>query len=108
MTATIAPPTIRPGDEGYEEARSVWNGAFDRPPALIVRPRNGAEVADAVRLARRQGLELAVRGGGHSVAGHSSVDGGLLLDLSQLRHVAVDPVSRRVRVGGGALLGDVD
>jgi FAD/FMN-containing dehydrogenase len=106
--ATTSVRELRLGDEGYEEARRAWNGAFDRRPALIVQPSDASEVAAAIARARADGLELAVRGGGHSVPGHSSTEGGLLLDLSRLSGVEVDPVSRCVRVGGGALLGGVD
>jgi FAD/FMN-containing dehydrogenase len=81
---------------------------FDRRPASIARPRDAREVAEAIAVARVEGREVAVRGGGHSVAGHSTTDGGMLLDLSAMRDVAVDPATRRVHVGGGALLGDVD
>jgi FAD/FMN-containing dehydrogenase len=105
---TLAVPVLRREEPGYDEARRAWNGKFDRRPALIAQPRDAVEVADAVDLARREGLELAVRGGGHSVGGHSSVEDGLLLDLSRLRAVSVDPGTRRARVGGGALLADLD
>ncbi|HJQ74948.1 MAG TPA: FAD-binding oxidoreductase [Gaiellaceae bacterium] len=106
--ATTLTRELRPGDEGYEEARRAWNGAFDRRPAVIRQPESAAQVADAVAFGRAEGLPIAVKGGGHSVAGHSTVDDGLLIDLSRLRSVQVDPATRRVRVGGGALLGDVD
>ena len=73
---------LRPGEEGYDEARRVWNGAIDRRPALVARCAGTDDVVTAVRFARAQGLELTVKGGGHSVAGHAVCDDGLMLDLS--------------------------
>lgn len=99
---------LRPGDDGYEAARLVWNGMIDRRPALIARCTGTADVAAAVRFARAHGLEIAVRGGGHSVAGHGAVDGGLMIDLSPTSGVRVDPDARRAWVQGGALHGAMD
>jgi FAD/FMN-containing dehydrogenase len=100
---------VTPEDPGYEQARRLWNGLIDRRPALIARPRGADEVARAIASARAEGLPIAVRSGGHSVPGHSSVDGGLVIDLSaHLGDVHVDAGTRRVRVGGGALLGVLD
>ena len=98
---------IGPESDRYDAARALWNGAIDNRPAAIVRPRNDAEVADALLRARDRGAEIAVRGGGHSMQGHSMSEGGVTIDLSALNGVDVDTQARRARVGGGALLGDV-
>jgi len=95
-------------DPGYEEARRVQNGMIDRHPALVVRPADVADVIAAVGFGRDQGLDIGVRSGGHSAAGFGTVDDGLVIDLSRMRGVRVDPVERTARVEGGALLGDVD
>ena len=78
-----------PGDAGYEDARMVWNGMFDRRPALIARCRGVEDVVAAVNFARECDLELAIRGGGHSAPGHSTVDDGLVIDLSQMNSIEV-------------------
>jgi FAD/FMN-containing dehydrogenase len=96
------------GDEGYEQARKVWNGAFDRRPALIARCAGAADVSRAVTFGRTHGLLLAVRGGGHSLSGQSACEGGLLIDLSQLRKIRIDQAAKRARAEPGALLGDLD
>jgi FAD/FMN-containing dehydrogenase len=99
---------ILPGDEAYDEARRVWNGMFDRRPAAIVRASGTVDVVAAVELARESGMQLAVRGGGHSTVGHSTCDEGLVLDLSRMNGVWVDPAERIARAQGGALWADVD
>jgi FAD/FMN-containing dehydrogenase/SAM-dependent methyltransferase len=99
---------IRPDDLGYDAARAIWNAMHDRRPALIAQPRAAPDVAAAVRYARAEGLLVAVRGGGHSIPGHSVCDDGLVIDLRALSHVTVDPYRKQATVGGGALLGDVD
>jgi FAD/FMN-containing dehydrogenase len=99
---------VLPGDPGYDEARSVWNGDIDRRPALIVRCRAARQVADAIALARRQGIELTVRGGWHNFAGSAVAGDALMIDLSPMSHVIVDPAARRARCGGGATWADLD
>jgi FAD/FMN-containing dehydrogenase len=94
--------------EEYDQARAVWNAAIDRRPRLIARCVDPEDVAAAVRFARSHSLEIAIRGGGHNVAGTAVCDGGIVIDLSQMRAVRVDPGSRTAWVQGGALWGDVD
>lgn len=96
------------GDPGYDTARSLWNGSIDRRPVAIARCRTAEEVRTAISTGREYNLEIAVRGGGHSFAGSSTCEGGLMIDLSQMREVSVDPAGRRARCGGGATWADVD
>lgn len=99
---------LGPGDDGYEARRHVWNGMIDRRPGVIVRPSTADEVADIVRFAATVNLPLAVRCGGHSFPGFSTCDGGIVLDLTRMNQIAIDPSARVAEVGGGALLGDLD
>ena len=99
---------LRPSDQGYDDGRAIWNGLIDRRPALIVQCTGAADVVDAVNFAREQGLLLSVKGGGHNVAGNAVNDGGLVVDLSQMRGVHVDQPTQTVRAQGGALWGDCD
>jgi FAD/FMN-containing dehydrogenase len=106
--ATMRGPVLQPGDPGYDEARSIWNAMIDRRPALIARCAGSADVMAALAFARAHALPLAVRGGGHGIAGSAVCDDGLVIDLSTMRGVHVDPVARRAWVEGGALLSDLD
>src|ERR1044071_5581155 len=108
LTATFTGQLLAPGDAGYDEARRVHNGLIDKRPALIARCRGVADVVDAVKLARRLGLEVAVRGGGHNVAGRATIDGGLMIDLSLMRGIYVDVASRTVRGQGGVTWGELN
>lgn len=97
---------ITAGDEGYDQARRVYNAMIDRRPRVVVRAANTGDVASAVRYARANGLEVAVRGGGHSVPGFGTVDDGVVIDLVAMRGVRVDPGARTARAEGGATWGD--
>jgi len=97
-----------PGDAEYEESRRVWNAQIDRHPAVVVMCTSPSDVAAAIAHARREGLEISVRGGAHNTSGSAVTDGGLMINLSRMSSVSVDPEARRVRVGGGALLSDMD
>jgi FAD/FMN-containing dehydrogenase len=106
--AAMDGPVILPGDAGFDDGRRVWNAAIDRRPAVIARCATAADVAASIGFAREHGLEISVRGGAHNPAGTAVCDDGLMIDLSELNAVSVDPAARRARVGGGALLADLD
>jgi FAD/FMN-containing dehydrogenase len=108
LRTTVRGAVLTPGDPGYDAIRPVYNAMHTDRPAVVVQAAGTADVIDAINFAREQGLLLAVRGGGHSVAGLSSVDGGVLLDLALMNGVDVDPDAKLVRAQGGALWRDVD
>lgn len=108
LRGSVAGSVLMPGEAGYDEARTLWNAMVDRRPALVVRAANAGDVTAAVRFARAHDLLLGVRSGGHQIAGLAVADGAMLLDLSQMRAVAVDAEKRTARVEPGATLGEVD
>jgi FAD/FMN-containing dehydrogenase len=108
LQASLRGEVIRPGDPEYDEARAVWNAEHDKRPALIIRCSGTADVITAVEFARSQGLLVAVRGGAHSIAGFSTCDGGVVIDLSAMRAVTVDPQRRRAVAQGGTTWADFD
>ncbi len=99
---------LRPGDGSYEDARTIWNGLVARSPGLIARCADAGDVQNAVRAGFEAGILTAVRCGGHSLAGFSTCDGGLVIDLSKMRQVTIDSEARRARIAGGCLLGSID
>ncbi|MHA1961356.1 MAG: FAD-binding oxidoreductase [Candidatus Thorarchaeota archaeon] len=99
---------LLPSDDDYDKARKIWNGMIDKRPALIVRCAGPADVIDAVKFARTHNILVSVRGGGHNVAGNALVDNGMVIDLSQMRGIHVDPKSRTARAQAGATLGELD
>ena len=108
LRAGFRGPVILPADPGYDAARAIWNGAIDRRPACIVRCTGVADVVAAVRFARERDLLVAVRSGGHGVGGHALCDGGLVIDLSPMKGIRVDPVARTARADAGVLWGELD
>jgi FAD/FMN-containing dehydrogenase len=108
LRAGVRGPVILPGDAGYDAARAIWNGAIDRRPGCIVRCEGVADVVAAVRFARERDLLVAVRSGGHGVGGHAVCDGGLVIDLSPMKGIRVDPAARTARAQAGVLWGELD
>lgn len=108
LRAGLQGPVLVAGDAGYDETRAIWNAMIDRRPAIIARCIGVSDVLVCVRFARDHSLKLSIRGGGHNIAGLAVADGGLMLDLSLMRGVFVDPAARLARAQGGCLLGDVD
>ena len=108
LRASLRGPLLRPGDAGYDATRAIWNGMIDRRPALVVRAGGAADVVEAVNFARTHDLLLAVRGGGHNIAGNALCDGGLVIDFSAMRGIHVDPRTRTARVQPGICWGDLD
>jgi FAD/FMN-containing dehydrogenase len=102
ITARFSGHLLQPTDAGYDEARRVHNGLIDKRPTLIARCRNVADIVDAVKLAHDGNLEVAVKGGGHNPAGRAAIDGGLMIDLSLMKGIHVDPKNRTARAQGGA------
>jgi FAD/FMN-containing dehydrogenase len=108
FASTLRGGLVRPGDGSYDKRRRVWNGSIDRRPALIARCAGVADVIAAVRFAKTHGLLVAVRGGGHSFPGYSVCDGGMVIDLSPMKGIRIDPVAHRARAQAGVLLGELD
>ena len=108
LTETVRGRVITRSDSDYDEARAVYNAMHDRKPRAVIQCVDSADVMAAVAAGRDAGLDLAIRGGGHSVPGFGTVEDGLVIDLSRMRNVRVDPIKKVARVGGGATWGDVD
>jgi FAD/FMN-containing dehydrogenase len=108
LRSSLTGTLVLPGDDAYDEARSVWNASIDRRPAVVVRCAGADDVSRALEFAQRQDLVVAVRGGGHSFAGKSTCDGGLVIDLSPMKRVDIDVGKRVARAGGGCTLADFD
>jgi len=107
-TLSLEGTVLRPDSQGYDSARRIWNAAIDKRPEVIARCLTPDDAVAAVRYATWCGLEIAIRGGGHSTAGHSVSEGGLMIDLSPMKQIDVDPECRVARVEPGVLLGELD
>ncbi len=108
LAAEVSGPVLGPQDAGYDAARSVHNGLVDRRPALIVRCRRTGDIVTALALARETGLEVSIRGGGHNVAGRAVTDGGVMVDLAEMKNVEIDPGARTARAQGGVTWGELN
>lgn len=108
LKSALRGEALRPGEPGFDAARTIWNAMIDRRPAVIVRCAGAGDVMQSIRFGREQGLAIAVRGGGHNIAGNAVCQDGLMIDLSPMRSVRIDPRARRAYVGPGATLRDVD
>ena len=108
LRSSITGTVLLPSDAGYDDARKIWNGMIDKKPAIIVRVANAQDVVRAVNFARGSGMALAVRGGGHNIAGTGLVDDGLVIDMSQMKKIEVDAKNRRAIAEAGVLLGELD
>lgn len=108
LKSHIEGKVIAPDDPDYDNERKVWNGMIDRRPSLIIKCASREDVVNAISYAKRQSLEVAIRGGGHSIAGNSTCEGGLLLDMSGMKHIHVDTNERKARVQGGVTWGEFD
>ncbi|HEY9379564.1 MAG TPA: FAD-dependent oxidoreductase, partial [Jiangellaceae bacterium] len=108
LRRTFRGEIVQPDDVDYDEHRRIWNGSIDRHPALIARCADADDVSDAIRFARDSGLDLTVRSGGHSFPGHSVSDDALVVDLSLMKQIQVDPENRVARVQAGVRLGELD
>jgi FAD/FMN-containing dehydrogenase len=108
LNSRLVGNAVHPQHPDHQQARRIWNYMIDRHPAVVIRCQTVADVATAIAFAREQNVGLTVKAGGHSVAGHSMVDHGVVIDLSPMRRVAVDPDAGRARVGAGCQLADMD
>src|SRR4051794_382773 len=108
LAASVSGGVLGPDDSGYDAARSIHNGLVDRRPAVIVRCRVAADVLAALDFARRSGLEVSVRGGGHNVAGRAVTDGGVMIDLAEMKRIEVDPRAATAVAGGGVTWGELN
>ena len=102
LAVTFAGEILSPGDAAYDECRRIHNGLIDKRPAVIARCRGAADIADAIALAQESGSEISVRGGGHNVAGRSVTEGGVMIDLSLMKGIHVDPDARTARAQGAS------